>query len=268
MTVLTKTQAPSSMTTPRMFTGTWRMTAAGAKQLRRSKDVLAGHLLMPMAFLAIIALFRNLTFELPGQSISFIDLLVTGLGVLMIAIAGGHVFLANIATYKATGVTKRISVTPVSPASFMLGEIVPRVVYALVMIVAFFAVGAALGADIQLTARLIGLLPVALLATGFALSLAFFIAGITKNPANANAVDTFTMFPLFMFTGAFFPLEAFPGWIESAVQFIPYTGLIVATRGITLRAEPLTDFGPEMAIGLSWLLVMFALAARAYRFIK
>lgn len=250
------------------LTGTLRMTAASTKQLVRAPDVVVGTALLPMAFLAMIGLFKNLTFETSQSSIDLVNLLVTGVGLLMVSISGGHVFLAAIATYKATGVLKRISVTPVSPVSLILGEVIPRVVMALVLIVAFFAVGSGFGADIIVAPELVGLLPVTLLSTGIALSWAFVIAGSTKTPANANAMDTFTMFPMFLFTGAMFPLDAFPGWLENAAHVIPYTGLIEATRGITLQAQPVTDFGPELAIGAGWLIVMLALAARAYRFTK
>lgn len=250
------------------LTGTLRMTAASTKQLARSPDVVVGSALLPMAFLAMIGLFKSLTFETSGSSIDMVNLLVTGLGLLMVSISGGHVFLAAIATYKATGVLKRISVTPVSPLSLILGEVIPRVVMALVLIVAFFTVGSVFGADIVIDPALGGLLPVTLLSTGIALSWAFVIAGVTRTPANANALDTFTMFPLFLFTGAMFPLDAFPEWPEAAAHVIPYTGLIEATRGITLRTQPVTDFGVELAIGAAWLVVMLALAARSYRFVK
>jgi ABC-2 type transport system permease protein len=244
------------------------MTVAGTRQLLRSRDVVIGYLIAPLVFLGLVALFGNLAWETRAGSIGFVDLLVTGLGVMMIANAGGHIFVASVATYKSTGVIKRISVTPVSPAAFMLGEIIPRVAYSLVMTVAFFAAGRALGAHIRITPALFGLLPVALLAAGYALSFAFFVAGTTSSPANANAFDSFTALVLFQFTGAMFPLSGFPHWVEETAQFLPYTGLVTAARGIALDAQPVTDFLPQLAIGAGWLAVMFALAARAYRFIK
>lgn len=269
MTLLAARPATRRTTrSPRLFTGVWRMTVAATRQLVRAPDVLVGNALLPMAFLAMIGLFKNLTFETSQSSIDMVDLLVTGLGLMMVSISGGHVFLAAIATYKATGVLKRISVTPVSPLSLILGEVAPRVVMALVLIVAFFAVGSVFGADIIIGPELAGLLPVTLLSTGIALSWAFVIAGSTSSPANANAMDTFTMFPMFLFTGAMFPLDAFPAWLETTAHAIPYTGLIEATRGITLHAQPVTDFGVELAIGGGWLVVLLALAARTYRFIK
>lgn len=252
----------------RPLAGTWRMTVAATKQIWRAPDVLVGTALVPLAFLAMIGLFKDLNFETGPNSIDMVNLMVTGLGLLMVSMSEGHVFLAGIATYKATGVLKRISVTPVSPAALILGEVTPRVIRALVLVVAFFAIGSLFGADIQVVPELVGLLPIALLTTGIALTWAFVIAGTTSSPANANAMDTFTMFPMFLFTGAMFPLEAFPDWLETAAHVIPYTGLIEAVRGVTLHAQPITEFGPELAIGAGWLIILLALAARAYRFTR
>jgi ABC-2 type transport system permease protein len=100
------------------------------------------------------------------------------------------------------------------------------------------------------------------------LSTAFIIAGVTKTPQNANAVDTAASWPLYLFTGAMFPLAAFPGWLEQAAQFIPYTGLIATVRGLVLEGRGLTEFGLELVIGAVWIAVLLLAAARAYRFVR
>ena len=99
------------------------------------------------------------------------------------------------------------------------------------------------------------------------LSVAFVIAGLTRTPQNANALDSSISFPLYLFTGAMFPLAAFPGWLQSAARFLPYTGLIAAVRGVVLHGQPLTDFGPEFAIAAAWMALLFVGAARAYQLV-
>jgi len=119
-----------------------------------------------------------------------------------------------------------------------------------------------------LGARLIVVLPVMVMVTFTGLSVAFIIAGLTKTPQNANALDTAANWPLYLLTGAMFPLAAFPTWLEEMAQYIPYTGLIATVRGILLDGRPLTDFGSELAIGALWIGVLLVGAARAYRFVK
>lgn len=249
------------------ITGTLRLTSASTKQLLRSREVLAQMVVYPGALLALVALFSTLRLETTQGAVLLIDHWVTGMGVLSVALGNAHAFLASIASYKSTGVLKRLSVTPVSSGELILGEVVPRAVMGMVTIVAFLAVGWMLGANIRFHAGIVALIPVMVMVAVTGLSVGFVIAGLTRTPQDANALESYVSFPLYLFTGAVFPLAAFPSWLEHAAQFIPYTGLIAAVRGIVMHGQSLSDFGSELAIGAGWLVLLFAAAARAYRFV-
>ncbi|MGH2651791.1 MAG: ABC transporter permease [Actinomycetota bacterium] len=248
--------------------GILRMASASTKQLVRSSEVIATMVVFPGALLVVVALFSELRWETAAGAVPLIDFWVTGMGVLAVALGNGHAFLATIASYKAGGVLTRISVTPISPAHLILGEVIPRTAMGLVTIGGFFAVGRALGADIRLGSGSLALVPVVATVTVTGLSVAFVIAGLTRSPQNANALDSSISFPLYLFTGAMFPLAAFPGWLEAIARFIPYAGLITTVRGIVIEGRPLTDFGSELAIATAWMVLLFLVAARAYRFVK
>ena len=243
--------------------GTVRLASASTRQVLRSSEVWATMLVFPAALLSIVWLFSELRFEFGNQDASLIDFWVTGLGVLGVALGNGHAFLATISTWKATGVLKRISVTPITPGQLIVGEVVPRALLGMVTLIGFLAVGNALGADVAL-----GVLPVMVLVTFTGLGVAFTIAGITKNPQNANAMDTAVNWPLYLLTGAIFPLAAFPTWLGETARFIPYTGLITTARGVLLDHRALTDFGTELAVGAVWIALLLLAATRAYRFVK
>jgi ABC-2 type transport system permease protein len=247
---------------------TLRMASAASKQLLRSSEVIATMVVFPGALLVVLALFSELQWESAEGAVPLIDFWVTGMGVLAVALGNGHAFLATIATYKAGGVLKRLSVTPISPAQLILGEVLPRTAMGMVTIGGFFAVGKTLGADIRFEPRIVAVVPVMVMITATGLSVAFVIAGLTSTPQNANALDSSISFPLYLFTGAMFPLAAFPGWLQEAARFFPYTGLIATVRGIALHGRPLSDFGPELAIAAAWMALLLFAAVRAYRFVK
>jgi ABC-2 type transport system permease protein len=248
--------------------GAVRLRAASTRQLLRSSEVWATMLAFPAALLAILWLFSSLRFEFGHSDVRLIDFWVTGLGVLGIALGNTHAFLATISTWKAAGVLKRISVTPITPAQLIIGEVVPRAGLGMVALVAFLVAGSALGANVRLGAELLAVLPVMVMVTFTGLSVAFIIAGITATPQNANALDTAVAWPLYLVTGATFPLAAFPAWLGELAQFIPYTGLIATVRGLVLDGRALTEFGSELAIGAAWIAVLLVAASRAYRFVK
>jgi ABC-type multidrug transport system permease subunit len=251
------------------LTGTIRLAGASSKQVMRSSELWATMLLFPGVLLGLLWLFSELRFEFAGQDVFLIDIWVTGLGVLGVALGNGHAFLATISTWKAGGVLKRISVTPITPGQLIIGEVIPRAVVGMITIVGFLAAGNALGANLTLGAvELAKLVPVMVMVTFTGLGVAFTVAGTTKNPQNANAMDTAVNWPLYLFTGAMFPLAAFPSWLEEIALFIPYTGLITTVRGIVIESRPLTDFGSELTIGLVWIVILMWTAARTYRFVK
>jgi ABC-2 type transport system permease protein len=249
-------------------TGTLRLASASTKQLLRSSEVWATMIAFPGALLAILWLFSKLHFEFGRQEVLLMDFWVTGLGVLGVALGNTHAFLATISTWKASGVLKRISVTPITSGQLIVGEVIPRAILGIVTLVAFLLAGNALGADIRIGAELVQALPVMVMVTFTGLSVAFIIAGVTKTPQNANALDTAVAWPLYLVTGAMFPLAAFPAWLQESAQFIPYTGLIATVRGLVLDGRPLTDYGSDLAIGVIWIAILLLGAARAYRFVK
>jgi ABC-2 type transport system permease protein len=248
--------------------GTVRLASASTRQVLRSSEVWATMLVFPAALLSIVWLFSELRFEFGRQDASLIDFWVTGLGVLGVALGNGHAFLATISTWKATGVLKRISLTPITPGQLIVGEVIPRALLGMITLVGFLAVGNGLGADVAMGVELLAVLPVMVMVTFTGLGVAFTIAGITRNPQNANAMDTAVNWPLYLLTGAIFPLAAFPTWLGETTRFIPYTGLIATVRGVLLDHRALTDFGTELAVGAVWIALLLLAATRAYRFVK
>lgn len=248
--------------------GTMRLATASTRQVLRSSELWATMILFPGALLAMLWLFSELRFEFGSRDVTLIDFWVTGLGVLGVAVGNGHAFLANIANWKASGVLKRISVTPITPGQLIVGEVIPRTLLGMTTLILFMAAGNLLGANIRLGGQLWAVLPVMVMVTFTGIGAAFTIAGATQSPQNANAVDTAFNWPLYLLTGAIFPLGAFPMWLEEASQFVPYAGLIATVRGLLLEGRPLTDFGTELGIGLVWIVVVLVAATRTYRFVK
>jgi ABC-2 type transport system permease protein len=247
---------------------TLRLARASTKQLFRSREVLFSMLVYPGLFLVVLVLFSRLQLETSRGAASLMDVWVTGAALLVVALGNGHAFLALIATYKSTGVLKRIAVMPLSPAQLIVGEVIPRAAMGMVTVVVFLALGRALGADIRLGPELLAVVALVAIVVVTGLSVSFVIAGLTKSPQDANALESYINFPLYLFSGAMWPLAAFPDWLQHAVQVIPYTGLIAAVRGVLLDGQPLTASGPQLAIAAAWLALLFVAATRAYRFVR
>ncbi|MCS7235793.1 MAG: ABC transporter permease [Armatimonadota bacterium] len=97
-----------------------------------------------------------------------------------------------------------------------------------------------------------------------ALPAVFFVGGLVFSAAAlaftamTPSIDLFTYYfslwvtPMFMFSGIFFPLDALPGWVQTAAWFTPLYHLVRATRAFALGT-------PTAAAGdLLWLAVVAA----------
>ncbi|MGH2395157.1 MAG: ABC transporter permease, partial [Candidatus Limnocylindria bacterium] len=153
------------------------------------------------------------------------------------------------------------------PARFIAAQIVSYVALGLFVSGLVLAIGTLMGAGIVIGPNLLWLIPLQAVGVLTALSLAFGIAGLTPSPATANIVGGAVMLPLFVLSGAMLPVAAMPAPLPDIVPYaVPYASLIEAVRGIALTGSSITAYGTQVGVSIAWLVAMFAIAARAYRF--
>jgi ABC-2 type transport system permease protein len=161
---------------------------------------------------------------------------------------------------------KRIAVTPTRPEQFIGAQVLTRLVIGVMQATLILVVGAALGASLDSGPTLIWLIPLSALGTLLGLSIGFAIAGPTKTPEGTASFASLLVMPLWILSGVMFPLGSLPRIVENAVEYLPATPLVEATRGIALQGSQLSEFGSELAVIGGWLLVSFLVAARSFRF--
>jgi ABC-2 type transport system permease protein len=242
-----------------LFRMSWTM-------MLRSRGVMFLMFALPIQML-VWTLLEDLDLGLGQQQLDFFDYVVPGMSALLAVHALQDTVTAVAASYKARGVLRRLAVTPVSAPLVIAMQMVTFVLLGVWAGTVTLALGALTGAHVELTANLLWV-PVLLgliVLTGLGLS--FAVAGFTKSPQTASSVGQSFGLPLFFLTGAMFPTAALPWALPDLVGYVvPFTSVITAVRGIVVTGAPITDFGGEVLIGLAWLVLVFALAVRFYRF--
>lgn len=231
----------------------------------RARGVLYVFVYSP-ALILLFALMQDLDWGVGDQRIDFIDFVIPGMAAFLAAHLFQDVVTAVAASYRARGVLKRLAVTPVSGPLVVAVQMLTYVLFALLNGALMLVVGKLVGVDMTISVNLlwaVGLIGMVVLT---ALGFAFAIAGFASNPQSANGVSGALGLPLGFFTGATYPIEALPGVLPDIVPWaIPFTSPIKAIRGIVLEGTGITAYGTEVLVGIGWLLVAFALAAKAYR---
>jgi lipooligosaccharide transport system permease protein len=157
-------------------------------------------------------------------------------------------------TYEAT------LATPMSVAQLVyghLGWVAIRVAFSSTV---FVLVAAAFGA-MTLGRGLIAVLPAVLTGVAFAAPATAYTSQL-KDAQGLAALFRFGIVPMFLFSGAFFPVSQLPGWIQPVAYATPLWHGVALSRWIALGTEPV--LAPLWMIGylMVWITAGTVLAVR------
>lgn len=192
------------------------------------------------------------------------DYMISGL--LGFAILSMGIFgLANqLPAEKKAGSLRRIRATPFTRTQLIFGTliyygIIGLLSLALMLVVALTVFGFDMRGDwLQLGVFLIIAI---MLMLGFGL----LIGGWAKNENQSAVLSNAISFPLMFLSGIFFPRYLMPEWLQGITGYLPLTPVVDGIRYITTEGATLLDLGPQLAIIGIWLVVIYTLAIRLFR---
>jgi ABC-2 type transport system permease protein len=141
------------------------------------------------------------------------------------------------------GFLKEVLVSPIPRSSVALGKIVGGATTAVIqgmifLILAFFPMF--FGFSLSTLYKVLILIPIILLLALGLTSLGVAIAARMHSFEGFPIVMNFILMPLFFLSGAFFPLQGLPSWMEVLTKIDPLTYGVDALRGIALRGVTIT----------------------------
>ena len=66
-------------------------------------------------------------------------------------------------------------------------------------------------------------------------------------------------------SGTFFPVDAFPGWLQKVSNILPLTYLNDALRRTAFEGASLMELLPQLSVVAIWGVVIYALSVRLFR---
>jgi len=165
---------------------------------------------------------------------------------------------------KQYGFLKEIMVAPLSRASIIFGKAIGistgAIVQAIILLTLSFIVKVKMTPEIFLGAIIICIL----ISIGFS-GLGLFIATFMDSMEGFNLVMSFVILPIFLLSGALFPVTNLPNWLSFIVYLNPLTYGVDALRGVILghSAIPL-----ELSIGVIFIFAVIMILLSALVFTK
>jgi lipooligosaccharide transport system permease protein len=152
-----------------------------------------------------------------------------------------------------TKIYSGIIATPMSVPEIAVGEMLWAQIRGTIYSAGFLVVMALLGL-IESPWGLLAL-PAAMLSAGALSAGAMVLTGITKQISSLEKVMTLVVFPLFLFSGTFYPVSLYPDYLQPIVQATPLYHSAALIRSLTTG-----QIGSEVLINVTYLIAMFVVA--------
>lgn len=202
--------------------------------------------------------------QLKQNSLTAFD--YTFAGLLGFAIIGMGIFgpINVFPELKKMGVLRRLSTTPIRVWQYFLTTMISQLIIGSLSIGIMFLVAIlvfnlnVVGNYFELAA-FIGFGIVLILGIGLALG------GWAKNERQAAPLSNIIVFPMMFLSGTFFPRYLMPEWLQQASALLPLTPVIEGIRLIATENKHLIDLGPQLGLMAIWLVIIYAIAFRVFR---
>lgn len=167
-------------------------------------------------------------------------------------------------TEKKAGILRRLRATPLRSSQLILATALEYLAIGVTSIALMFVVGLWVF-DFNMRGDyfnfiLFGVLGIVLMF-GFGLA----IGGWAKNEYQSGPLSNLVAFPMMFLSGVFFPRFMMPEWLQGITHYIPLTPVIDGLRYILTEGRTVLDLGTEMLIMGIWIVVIYAIAIKVFR---
>jgi ABC-2 type transport system permease protein len=199
--------------------------------------------------------YKTIDFILPGQ---------LGFSILSAGVFGtAFVFFS----LRQTLVLKRFFATPIRRIHIIFGEALSRLMFqmagsTIIILLGRFVFGFTLVNGWWTALQLLLLSACGLIVfMGFG----FVISGLARTESSIPPLANIITLPQFLLSGTFFPVDAFPGWLQMVSKALPLTYLNDALRRVAFEGAGFVELLPDLAVVFGWGIVIYLLAIRFFR---
>ncbi|MEN6609786.1 MAG: ABC transporter permease [Methanoregulaceae archaeon] len=200
----------------------------------RAKSRMIGAIAMPVFMLVFLGLgFRRVEFPGLPPEMGYLQYLVPGIVGMTLLFTGAFTGM-SVLMDRQFGFLKEVMVTPVSRVSIVLGRIAggatTAIIQALMMLFLSVFLGFVLPPVFMIGASVI----IMLLISVIFICIGLILSSLMKDIHGFNTMTNFIIFPLFLLSGALFPVANLPAAIRVFSYIDPLTYGVDALRGILI----------------------------------
>lgn len=215
-------------------------------------------------FVKTVTPFTVKSEQLNEKSLSTFD--YTFAGLLGFSIMGIGIFgpVNVFPELKKQGILRRLHTTPLKVWQFFMANVLSQLTVGLMTVALMFIV-----AIVVFHLNLVGNIPelalYLMMSITVILGIGLALGGWAKNERQAAPLSNLVVFPMMFLSGTFFPRFLMPQWLQNVSDFLPLTPVIDGVRLIATEGKHLIDLGPQLAILGGWLIIIYLIAFRVFR---
>jgi ABC-2 type transport system permease protein len=225
----------------------------------------------PLVYLAVMGTGLGATFRVAAAPRGFSYVAFMYPGILGMTVLFTSLFSAiSVIWDREFGFLREILVAPISRASIVLGKVLGGATVATLQGMVLLLLAPIVGVNLGAT-QIAALILVMFLAAAALTSLGLAIASRMSSMEGFQVVLNFLVIPMWLLSGAFFPLRGLPAWMAILTRVDPLTYAVDALRGLVYARSPLAGafvahgFSLNLAVVAGFLLVMLGLALVTFR---
>lgn len=145
---------------------------------------------------------------------------------------------------------KEVLVTPLSRTTIFMGKVVGGLTDAMMQASFLIIIGFFIGIPYTVGSVLLTILMLIFLSIGL-VSLGLIIGSFLERPESFGLVSTFAIYPLFLLSGALYPINNLPSWMRILTHIDPVTYAVDGLRGAILHVSAM-PYTPNLLIVIAF----------------
>ncbi len=203
--------------------------------------------------------------QVEDKSLKTIQYYTPGLLGWSLATAGTAGAALTLVNWRKTQLMRRLRLSPVGPATVLGARVLVSVLLGLVQMVIFIGVALLPFFGLQLSGAWWMAVPLVIAGVFAFLSIGLLVAAFAKTEDAAQGIVQIIVLPMAFLSGAFFPLDGAPQWLQVVSRLLPLRYLTDALREVMVRGASPVSVLPTIGGLLLFAIVLTAIASRFFK---
>lgn len=214
----------------------------------------------------VFLLFGSIFGEAPmwdRPDVRYIDFYAPALVAAYIGQAGLTSLTNFLAEYRLLGILKRYVVSPFSLGFYLCVHIAMQIVIFIISAIILFVI-AEIVFDLHFRGHWAIVLFAGVVCIACFFALGFLISGLSKSPRGIHALGQFLFLIMFFISGATFPRQMFPYWLQTVSLGSPLTHVVATFSGVWL-GDPIYQYVNSLLFLTVITVLSYLIASRTFK---